>query len=120
MAETTFTPVPGIWARYLNVLLGAWLVISDFVWRHGEAANTNTWITGILVVAFALWALWVPNMRWWNALLGAWAVVAAFVLPHVSGATLWNNIIIGVLILVVSLVPSAPLPDRKTLGPPAA
>ena len=30
----------GLWARYLNVLLGAWLVRSDFAWRHGEAAST--------------------------------------------------------------------------------
>ena len=71
-------------------------------------------------MAFALWALWVPSMRWWNTLLGAWAVVAAFIWPHVSAATAWNNAIVGALILVVSLVPSAPLPDVKTFGPPPA
>ena len=31
----------GTWARYLNVLLGAWLFISEFVWRHGQAAGTK-------------------------------------------------------------------------------
>ena len=40
--------------------------------------------------------------------------------PGPGALPLWNNIIVGALILVVSLVPSEPLPDRKTLGPPAA
>ena len=111
----------GTWARSLNVLLGAWLFISDFAWRHGQAAGTNTWITGLLAVAFALWALWMPAMRWWNTLLGAWVVIAAIVLPHIAAGTRWNNIIVGALILLISLVPSEPLPDRRVpVGPPRA
>ena len=117
MTRTDF-PVAGIGARYLNVLLGAWLFISDFVWRHGAAASTNTWICGLLVIAFALWAFWMPTMRWWNTALGAWIVIAGFALPHQSAGTQWNNIIVGVLVLLISLVPSQPLPDRRGLNAP--
>lgn len=109
----------GLWARYLNVLLGAWLIISDFVWRHGEAANTNTWISGVLVIAFALWSFWWPTMRFWNTLMGAWVIFAGIVLQHASSGTQWNNIIIGALILLVSLVPSPPLPDRRAVRAPS-
>ena len=108
----------GLWARYLNVLLGAWLVISDFVWQHGEAANTNTWISGVLVIAFALWSFWWPTMRFWNTLMGAWVIFAGIVLHHSSAGTQWNNIILGVLILLVSLIPSPPLPDRRAVRTP--
>ena len=103
----------GTWARYLNVLVGAWLLVSAFAWRHDQAASANTWICGILVLAFALWALWMPTMQWWNTLIGAWVVFAGFALQHLSAATQWNNVILGVLILLISLVPSQPLPDRR-------
>jgi hypothetical protein len=110
----------GIWARVLNVVLGAWLVVSDLVWRHGEAASTNTWICGLLVIAFALWALWMPRMRYWNTLLGAWLIFAAFVLEHFSSGTRWNNVILGGVILLVSLVPGRPLPDRRAARAPTS
>jgi hypothetical protein len=103
----------GFWPRYLNVLLGAWLLVSDVVWRHGQNQSANTWICGVLVIAFSLWALWMPAMRWWNTLLGAWVVFFSFAFDHLSAATQWNNVILGVLILLVSLVPSRPLPDRR-------
>jgi hypothetical protein len=106
----------GTWARSLNVLLGAWLFVSAFAWQHGQAANANTWICGLLVIGFALWALWMPTMRWWNTLIGAWVVFASFFLHHRSAVTQWNNIVLGVLILAISLVPSEPLPDRTGTG----
>jgi len=52
-------------------------------------------------------------MRWWNTLLGAWVVVATFALPHHSGATEWNNVIVGALVLVISVVPSEALPEHR-------
>jgi hypothetical protein len=118
MKTRTDLSAGGIWARYLNVLLGAWLFLSDFAWRHGQAASTNTWICGLLVIAFALWAFRMPTMRWWNTALGAWIVIAGFALPHQSAGTQWNNIIVGALVLLISLVPSQPLPDRRGLNAP--
>lgn len=102
----------GPWPRYLNVLLGAWLLVSDVVWRHGQTQSANTWIC-VLVIGFALWALWMPSMRWWNVLIGSWVVFFSLAFVHVSAATEWNNVILGVLIALVSLVPSRSLPDRR-------
>jgi len=103
----------GTWARWLNVALGTWLLASELAWHHDQWPRANTWITGLVVLAFALWALWMPSMRWWNTLLGAWLVLASAVLHHASSATRWNNALVGVVILLVSLVPSRPLPDRR-------
>jgi hypothetical protein len=96
----------GTWARYLNILIGIWLFISAFAWQHSVAARTNSWICGVLAVLFAAMALAYPAVRWLNTILGIWLIVAGGALHHVASGTQWNNIIIGAVILLVSLVPS--------------
>jgi hypothetical protein len=46
------------------------------------ASRTNSWICGI------------------------WLIVAGGALHHIASGTKWNNIIIGAVVLLVSLVPS--------------
>lgn len=94
-------------ARGINIVLGVWLFISAFVWPHSAAARTNTWICGLLAVAFAVWALWAPAARWLNTALAIWLFISALSIFHVSGATLWNNVIVAIFLFVFSLVPSA-------------
>jgi hypothetical protein len=93
-------------ARYGNVVLGVWLFISAFLWRHGQAQFTNTWIMGIIVTAVALISMSVPNFRYLNTIAGAWLVISGFALHRVTAGTTWNNVIVGILVFVVSLVPS--------------
>ncbi len=94
-------------ARGINIVLGAWLFISAFVWPHSAAARTNTWICGLLAVAFAVWALWAPATRWLTTALAIWLFISTLSIFHVSEATLWNNVIVAILLFIFSLVPSA-------------
>ena len=89
-------------ARYANILLGLWLFLTAFAWRHAPAAWANTWIVGLLVVAVAIWGLTYPGLWRVNALLGLWLIVAALVFPHLLGASRANNIVVGFLITTVS------------------
>ena len=89
-------------ARYANILLGLWLFLTAFAWRHAPAAWANTWIVGLLVVAVAIWGLTYPGLWRVNALLGLWLIVAAGVFPHLLGASRANNIVVGFLITTVS------------------
>ena len=89
-------------ARYANILLGLWLFLTAFAWRHAPAAWANTWIVGLLVVAMAIWGLTYPGLWRVNALLGLWLIVAALVFPHLLGASRANNIVVGFLITTVS------------------
>ena len=89
-------------ARYANILLGLWLFLTAFAWRHAPAAWANTWIVGLLVVAMAIWGLTYPGLWRVNALLGLWLIVAAGVFPHLLGASRANNIVVGFLITTVS------------------
>ena len=93
-------------ARYLNVVLGVWLFISDFLWRHSHAQFTNTWIMGIVVAVVAVIAMSVFVARYFNTIAGAWLIISGFALPRVTGGTAWNNVLVGIAVFLVSLVPT--------------
>ncbi len=95
--------------RVANVVIGVWLFISAFVWRHSSAQLTNTWILGLLCVAFALAAMVSSPARYLNTALSAWLFISAFVLPTVNRGTVWNNALCAVAIFVFSLVPEEPI-----------
>ena len=96
--------------RMLNALIGVWLFVSAFVWPHSQAQLTNTWIFGVLCVAFAFIAMRYPAARFLNTALSAWLLVSAWSLPSISAATVWNNTIVAIAVFFLSLVP--PLPAR--------
>lgn len=99
-------------ARYANVIIGIWLFISAFVWAHTPAQQTNTWMVGLLCIAFALWASAAPAVRYLNTALAVWLFISVWALPAVSAATVWNNIICSILMFVVSLAQSQRAPMR--------
>jgi hypothetical protein len=62
--------LPRVWEEWLNVALGAWLVISP--WALDFASNRNVTINavivGILVAVLAVWAMFRDQdfQRWWH------------------------------------------------------
>lgn len=93
-------------ARILNLLLGAWLFVSAFAWDHLAAQRANAWILGALCAFFAIIATAVPAVRYLNTLLAVWLFVSVWALPHHSLATQWNDALVAIAVLVISLVPS--------------
>lgn len=51
-----------VWEEWVNLVLGAWLVISPFVLGYSqmEAATWNHIIVGLLIAADAVWAIARP------------------------------------------------------------
>lgn len=92
--------------RGIHIALGAWLFISAFLWRHSQGQFTNTWVVGALCVLFGLLAIWVPRARYLNAILAIWLFVSAWSITALSAGTVWNNAIVAIAILIVSLVPT--------------
>ena len=93
-------------ARIVNIVLGIWLFISAFIWPHAYAQMTNTWICGVLCVAFAVIAMRVPEARYLNTILAVWLFISVWALPSISVGTQWNNAIVAIVIFFVSLAPS--------------
>ncbi len=92
--------------RLVNAALGVWLFISAFVWPNSGPQMTNTWVCGVLCVAFAITGMGVPRARYLNTALGVWLYVTAWALPTQHVATLWNNVLCAIAIFVLSLVSS--------------
>ncbi len=109
-------PESDAWPRAANIVLGAWLFISAFIWPHTQSSATNTWIVGLLIAIVGIVALYVPWVRWLNAVLAVWLFISTLIFPHVVAATMWNNTIVAILVFLLALVPSGVHP---TTGRPA-
>jgi hypothetical protein len=46
------------WEEWINVILGAWLVVSPWLLGSNFIATTNLVIVGLLVLALALYEIW--------------------------------------------------------------
>lgn len=104
-----------IGGRGVNLVLGAWLFISAFLWFHGAPQFTNTWVVGLITAGVALAGFWMPEIRWINAVAGAWLIISVFALYTPKPGTFWNNLLVGIVILLASLVGSGP-PERATIN----
>jgi hypothetical protein len=103
-------------ARYANIGLGIWLFASAFIWPHSSAQMTNTWVTGVITVIVGIVSIGAPRWRYINTIVGAWLIISGFALPRVTGGTFWNNLLVGIAILLVSLVVSSSADAVTGLG----
>ena len=108
---------PDRWPGWIAIALGAWLFISAFLWPHGTA-SANTWIVGLLIAIASLIALRMPWMRWVDTALAIWLFLSTLAMPGATRGTLWNNLIVALLVFLVSLVPEGvfPAPHRPSRG----
>lgn len=60
--ETSLAYLAPSGPRYVNIALGAWVFLSAFVWPHADASFTNSWLMGVLIVAFSIGALAAPAL----------------------------------------------------------
>ncbi|HEX3762276.1 MAG TPA: hypothetical protein VHW23_26425 [Kofleriaceae bacterium] len=116
MMDTTRTrmtvPAADAWPRWVNLLIGIWLIISAFAWPHGGGARANTWILGALIAIASIWAMYAPGARFLNTIFAIWLFFATLVIYHASAATVWNNLIAAVIVFVLSLIPTPPTRAR--------
>ena len=93
-------------ARAISLALGVWLFISAFLWSHSYAQFTNSWLVGLLCVAFSVVSIWAPPARYLNAALAVWLFISAWALPTLASGTVWNHVLVSIALFVTSLLPS--------------
>jgi hypothetical protein len=93
-------------ARTLGIVLSLWLFFSAFAWPRSPEGFANAWLVG-LFCGFATLAAMTrsPRARYLGVALSAWLLASAFILPSRSSLAFWNDLVVAVLLLVVSLVP---------------
>jgi len=113
------------WQDWTNLILGAWLFVSP--WLIGVAGSAsaawNAWILGLVVIAFALWALAAPGSRgaqWWLVISAAWVFLAPWLLGFAGVASAaWNAWIVGVVVALGAIVALAAIGGAKGTATPA-
>jgi hypothetical protein len=95
-----------MWAQFINVLLGVWLIISPDVLGSRHAALTNDRIIGPLVILFSVVAVSeaTRQVRWVNVLLGFWLLLAPWVLSYGQAASTTNSMGAGALVILLGSV----------------
>lgn len=108
------TPNRGLGAAWIVALVGAWMVISPFA-LHVSSNSTATIINIALGIALILFTLVSAKNVLWRGMLiilagGMYTAAFMVVTPH--GAYLWNNLLLGVVVIMATVVSSSPYPDN--------
>ena len=93
-------------ARLVTVMLGLWLVLSAYVWSHTPISQTNTWVLGLVIATIAAVGTPSPTVRAISTVPAIWLFFSAFWIADVTNATMWNNAIVAILVLILSLMPT--------------
>jgi SPW repeat-containing protein len=108
-----------MWARVIEVMLGCWLAMSPFIFRH-SADETVMWLndlfSALAVIVLAL-VSFLPRWRYahvaiilvalWLIGFGFWA--SAYPIPP----ALQNDIVVGLLLMMFAIIPNeANLPPQ--------
>ena len=95
------------WQDSSNAALGAWLIVSPLALRfQGDwVALAGTAIVGVLLVATALGAIFVPRAweEWTETVLGVWLAVSPWVLGFQVQIAKMNALVIGLVVLTLAL-----------------
>ncbi len=98
-------------AGWLVAILGAWEFVSAFALHGALPAIWSPFFVGIAVLLLAVWSVNTDNistavkLAWINALLGLWILVSPFAAGFASAkAAMLNDVIVGALVLVLSVV----------------
>lgn len=97
---------PDPWARWMNLALGAWLVVSAFFWQQSQASVINTVLVGIAIGAVAVASMVREPIRVLQVILAPWLFVSTFAFTTASSAR-WNNAVVAFAVLLFALVPGS-------------
>jgi hypothetical protein len=92
--------------HWANLAVGVWLAASALLWPHTTAQLINATLVGCACAVAAAAALSWPHVRYANVGLAVWLFVSTRVLPVETSATLWNHVIVSLVMLVAALIPS--------------
>lgn len=95
------------WQDTSNAVLGGWLIVAPLVlgFQSDLTALANTALVGLLLLAAALGAIFVPRPweDWTETALGLWLAVSPWILGFDSMAARVNAVVIGMVVLTLAL-----------------
>lgn len=96
-------------ASAINIAAGIWLILAPFILGYTEIVQAlwNDIIVGVIVAVIAALRVFTPVrsnwLSWVNVILGFWLIVAPFILGYPIATPRWNDIILGIIIIVLNV-----------------
>lgn len=91
-----------------NIILGAWLIVSPFLFYTFTATELwNSVILGIIVAVLAIIRLGLPKQSWLsliNGIAGIWLILSPFFLTFEATSAYWNTIVLGIAVAIIGFV----------------
>jgi hypothetical protein len=82
-----------------------------------SGAREPDWILGLVVVSLSALAIRQPRLHWAVAGMGAWILIQSAFLPHQLEATVWNERVVGALVLLLGWCPAERFHPRMSESP---
>jgi hypothetical protein len=98
---------------WVIAIIGVWEIVASFILGYSVLSRVAMWneiIFGVALIIFGAWSAISDSvgtdrtLDWINAIIGVWLIVAPFVLGYSALTTaLWNDIIVGAVVLVLGV-----------------
>ena len=105
-------------ASAVNIVAGIWLILAPFILGYTSIVQAlwNDIVVGIVVAVIAAIRIFTPVrsswLSWVNVILGFWLIVAPFILRYPIATPRWNDIILGIIIIVLSVWSATSAPGQ--------
>jgi hypothetical protein len=91
----------------VNLVLGAILFIAPWLFGFADHATAawNAWITGVVIVALAVAAIFAfaEWEEWVNLVVGLWVLVAPWILGFAANpVAMWSHVVVGLVVAALS------------------
>lgn len=93
-----------MWAQILSILAGLFIMITPNLFDYDKALSNQNFITGPLIITFAITAIWEVNRnaRWLNILVAAWLII--FTVIYGNGQVIYPNIISASIVIILAII----------------
>jgi ABC-type iron transport system FetAB permease component len=105
----------------LDVIAGVWLILAPFVLGYAFATGAlwNDILLGIIIAVLAGYRAMSEGYKtswpsWVGFIAGLWLIVAPFIVGYSSiSAAVWNDVIFGIIVAVLSLWAALSTPSES-------
>lgn len=101
--------------KFINIVLGIWLMVAPDVLGYSEAAVDNGHIIGPIIVTFSTISLWEATdlVKRWNYPFAIWLLLAPWLLGYHGSIAMIMDTLAGAIVFALSAVKS---PKKNNFG----
>jgi hypothetical protein len=103
-------------ARIWTAVIGAWLVISAFLWPHSAFQRHNAVVCGFITVGLAIAGACRRELAFLGSLMAMWLFLTAVLAEMEHTATVWNNLLASVALWGICMVEGCRVPAARGGG----